>query len=336
MKILLVQTAFLGDIVLSTAIIGAIREQYPDSELWFLTTVQGEQIVRHDPRLSGVITFDKRRTERGVKGMLAKSRELRRHQFDIVYSLHKSFRTALLLYLSGIVKRIGFRVGFGRFLYSEQREFPDYSHSVSRNLSILGISEMDSKKYDLEVFPGREAELSEPVKNLLKERYVLLVPGSAWHTKRWHWENYRETAQELLKLGFRVVLTGAPAEDNLCSKISSGIDVDNLGGNEPLGSMISLVKHAQAVVCNDSMVLHLASALKRPNVAIFCATSPTFGFGPWNNPSAQVVEKKELTCKPCSRHGTRHCPLGTEECMRDLRPEVVLAGLKDVIARGCS
>jgi heptosyltransferase-2 len=83
-------------------------------------------------------------------------------------------------------------------------------------------------------------------------------------------------------------------------------------------------------VCNDSVALHVGSALKVPTVAVFCATSPRFGFGPWRN-RATVVEHSELSCKPCRRHGSPRCPTGTEACMRDVKAERVLAAASGLL-----
>jgi len=75
------------------------------------------------------------------------------------------------------------------------------------------------------------------------------------------------------------------------------------------------MEQSRLVICNDSMALHMASAFKVPNVAVFCATSPEFGFGPWENPKSAVVQDDTLACKPCRRHGSNRCPNGTEACM---------------------
>lgn len=89
---------------------------------------------------------------------------------------------------------------------------------------------------------------------------------------------------------------------------------------------MAVMQKARLVVCNDSMSLHMASALKVPTVAIFCATSPTFGYGPWQN-QAIVVERRDLACKPCRPHGSRRCPNGTEACMRGLAADEVISAV---------
>jgi heptosyltransferase-2 len=114
------------------------------------------------------------------------------------------------------------------------------------------------------------------------------------------------------------------------AKVAGGTEVIDLTGKTDIAETMYIVKNARLIVCNDSMALHMASAFKVPNVAIFCATSPQFGFGPWKN-RAVVVEKKDLTCRPCRRHGGRSCPTGTEACMKDLSPDEVIGAIKSLL-----
>jgi heptosyltransferase-2 len=161
--------------------------------------------------------------------------------------------------------------------------------------------------------------------------YVLLAPGSVWETKRWSWKHYRTVAATLLAKGYRVVLLGAAADRPVGRRVAQGLEVIDLTGQTSVTEAMTVVQHAAGMVCNDSMALHLASAFHTPCVAVFCATSPAFGFGPWRNPNAVVMELDDLPCKPCARHGGRHCPTGTRACMEALRPEPVIAALMSVL-----
>ncbi len=321
MKILLVQVSFLGDVVLSTPVIQALRERYPQAELWMMTTPLASDLVKRDPNITGVLSFDKRKKHSGLRGTIEFIKELRAHKFDKVFSLHRSFRTALVLYLSGIKERIGYRQARGAFLYTTRVERRSDSHDVLRNLSLLdsGYSEQDSPQ--LALYPPSENEVSIHIRKLFEDPLyspVVLVPGSVWATKRWHWQRYHEFARALTEEhGESVCISGAPAEQEVCSLVADGLNVVNLAGKTSLADLLYLFQRAKAVICNDSMALHIASAFKVPTVSIFCATSPSFGFGPWRN-RAEVVEKEDLPCKPCRRHGSNICPTGTESCMRDV------------------
>jgi heptosyltransferase-2 len=328
MKILLSQTSFLGDTILSTPVISAIKKLHPIADLWMLTTPLSSDLVRRDPLLKGVITFDKRRSESGIAGLWRMSRRMKAMDFDRVYSLHRSYRTALLLWLAGIPLRIGCRDAKARILYHrlEARNFEQ--HDVLRNLSILSSeTKIDPRMAQMRLFPPEDHEVDESVRALLPTSgsFAVLVPGSAWRTKMWYWEGFRSVARYLLDRKIGVLLLGAAAENEVCAQVARDLPVVNLTGRATISDAMYIMQKACIVVCNDSMSLHMASALKIPTVAIFCATSPKFGYGPWQN-RAIVVERKDLACKPCRPHGSKRCPNGTEACMRGpLAGEVIAA-----------
>ncbi len=320
MKILLAQTSFLGDVILSTPVISGIKRIYSEAELWMMTTPLSSSLVIHDPLLAGVLIDDKKGKNSGFTGLLKMKRQIKEMAFDRVYSLHRSHRTSLLLWLSRIPLRIGFADAKLSFLYHEIRKRNPKDHDVIRNLSLLsGEAPIMSLNSELRLYPPEYDELGDDTKQMLPSRgaYVVLVPGSVWKTKMWHWEGYRKVAKFMLNKGYDVVLLGTNADRNVNIKVSRGLKLINLTGKTNIADAMYIIKYSKLVVCNDSMALHLASAFKIQNVAIFCATSPEFGFSPWQN-NAIVVEKKGLDCKPCQRHGGKTCPTGTEACMKEL------------------
>ncbi|MBN2707289.1 MAG: glycosyltransferase family 9 protein, partial [Deltaproteobacteria bacterium] len=203
---------------------------------------------------------------------------------------------------------------------------------VLRNLALL---QEDSNSASTPVFSD-ELRLFAPEKNELPEElrtilpppgsYALMAPGSAWETKRWSTDGYRDTARHLIDRGLKVVLMGSREEIEICREVAAGLEVINLAGRGNLDMAMHLTRHARLMVCNDSMALHLASAFKIPTVVIFCATVPEFGFGPWHN-RALIIEKKGLACRPCARHGSRTCPRKTRACMDQLAAAEVLAAV---------
>lgn len=333
MNILLVQTSFLGDTILSTPVITALKLKHPNSKIFMMTTPLAKELVRRDPDLSGVITFDKRGSERGLKGIRRKARELSEMNFSRVYSLHRSARTAVTLALSGIPERVGFREASLSFLFTEKRTRTGRGHEVLRNLSIL---DDDPNSYanscPIRIVPPTFAELSDSAKALSKslDKYAVIFPGSEWKTKMWKSEGYREVLLNLERKGWSTLLLGSPKERAICEAVRGGSKAQNRAGDFSLSESLYFVSRAGLVVCNDSMALHLASAFKVPCVSVFCATSPEFGFGPWQN-RAKVVEKTGLSCKPCRRHGSPSCPNGTERCMRDLSSTEVISAIGEVI-----
>jgi heptosyltransferase-2 len=331
MKILIVQTSFLGDTILSTPVIAGIKQIYPDAELWMMTTPLSTQLVSRDPLLAGVIGYDKRGKDAGMKGLLAMAKRIRIMDFDIVYALHRSYRTSVLLWLAKIPMRIGFRKARLSFLYHDTFDRNPEDHDVIRNLSILkGWGEPSSFSTDMRLYAPSASEVGGHVKTLLPGApYAVLVPGSAWETKQWHAEGFQKTARHLTDKGFRVVLLGGAEDAAVNRRVSDGLDVVDLAGKTSISDAMYIVQRAELMVCNDSMSLHMASAFKIPTVTVFCATSPAFGFGPWKN-NARVVEKK-LDCKPCGRHGGRRCPNGTEACMKEVDFDEVASAVDTVL-----
>lgn len=326
MKILVLQTAFLGDAILSTPVIENLRELYKDAQIYTLTTPLAKKFFEYNPNVYKALTYDKN-NDGSLRSFLKKVKELKSYDFDMVFALQKSYRTSLMLFLTRIKKRVGFKSAKLSFLYTD-KVFRDTSkHDALRNLSILS-KESAAKDYkpklDLKLYlPPNEVIGEEFVRNIKSlGKYILLSPGSVWNTKRWDKDECRGLVKKLLEDGFCVVLSGSKAERELCDYISEGTKALNLAGETSLEQTMYLASNALGVVCNDSMMLHLTSAFKVPCVAIFCATVPSFGFGAWQNDKAIMLEKKNLACRPCSRHGTKVCKLRTNDCQKISYKEV--------------
>ncbi len=334
MKILLVQLSFLGDTILSTPVIAGLRLIYPDSELSVLTTKVAAALFAEDPLVEKVIIYDKKNSDKGIAKLVQKAMEIKDQKFDKVYSLHRSYRTAVLLFLSRIRERVGFRDANFNFLYTDSRQKKMNSHAAVRNLSLLyddfekfNISK-DEFKSDLRLFEPSKENLSQRVKDITRD-FIVMAPGSAWKTKQWHWQGYLKVAQYYMQKHIKIILIGGSDDiaacRQICEKAGNSDPVVDFSGQVSIPETMYIVKNAKLLICNDSMVLHMASAFKTTCVAVFCATSPKFGFGPWLNPDAKVVEDEKLDCKPCRPHGSNHCPEKTRACMQFPAGKVIQA-----------
>lgn len=334
MKILVVQLAYLGDVVLSTPVLAAVKELYPDASLSVLTTPGGAALLQHGQHCDEILIFDKRGEFRGASGLIRMAKEIREREFDTVYSLHGSARTSLLLYLARVPLRIGFDRGWLRWLYTRRVQRSSGGHAVERNLSLLE-AERKQRRIDLpesmRLGAPQLEEVSEQIQRFVAGgSYVVVAPGSAWKTKRWHQDGYRSLVSELLLQGERVVLVGAPEERELGEAVARNLSVCNLIGKTSLPELLLLIERATVLVCNDSSTLHMGSAFQVPTVAIFCATVPEFGFGPWRN-QAVVLGVEDLPCRPCGRHGGQRCPTGTHLCMTGVAAKDVLVAVNSFI-----
>ncbi|HMO02790.1 MAG TPA: lipopolysaccharide heptosyltransferase II [Oligoflexia bacterium] len=333
-RILLLQTSWLGDVVLSTPVISALKKIYPHSFLATLTTPLAKPLVQYNPNVDLALTYDKNGEECSFISLVKKSRELRKLNFNIAFALQRSARSALLVYLSGIKLRVGFADSSLGWLYNRQAKRPVDKHDVLRNLAIIEPISQDEQNAELCLeFPKNFSLSPELLKlleseqiNLKEKKHYTLAPTSAWKTKQWSTDEYRRLAKQLTSRGSKIIVIGALSEYDICQKVTQDLPTLNLAGKTTLLESAYLIKHSKALVSNDSLATHIASAFKTPNVVIFCATSPAFGFGPWRN-HAIIVEKEGLSCKPCSRHGGKYCPTGTESCMKEVYAEQVLAAL---------
>lgn len=320
MKILIVQCSFLGDMILSTPVIRAIRDRHPDALISLMTTPLAAPLMASDPDLSDVIVFDKRGREKGLSGIFKKAKQLKAMQFDRVYSLHRSSRTALVLFLAGIAQRIGFSDASLSFLYSRRvKRLGKGHHAVLRNLSLVNdYSNNQAAAPEMQLFAPDKTCVDSVVLDEIgqPQPFAVFAPGSAWETKKWYGQGFAQLSSLLDAVGIRVVLVGGPDETDTCRQIADKGRATDLSGRLSLPETLFLMTHASLVVANDSMAMHMASATKRPTVAIFCSTIPGFGFGPWNNPLSIIVEPENLGCRPCGDHGHKACPNGTRACMQ--------------------
>ena len=336
MRILIVQTSYLGDTILSTPVIAGIHQLHPSAEIWMMTTPFATGLVARDPLLAGVIPFDKRGQAAGLSGLARMGMALRKMKFERVYAIQRSYRTAFTLMAGNIPHRTGFRNAKLSFIFHSKQTRQPSDHDVLRNLSLLsGEAPLETFNTRLRLFPPSLEDLGPDARQLLAQEnpIALLVPGSAWPTKMWYWKHYRTVASHFIAQGFTVALLGGPGDRRINQQVSGNLTVLDLAGRTSVADAMALVQHARIMICNDSMALHMASAFRIPCVAIFCATSPSFGFGPWQNPQAIVVETKDLPCKPCTRHGGKTCPAGTRACMDLLLPDEIIAAAEQVLKR---
>ncbi len=338
-KILVVQTSFLGDAVLTTPLLSGVRRRFPEAELAVLCTPQAKNLFAGNPDIDEIITDDKKGEGKGWIGIWRRAKDLRSRGFTIALSPHKSLRSALLLYLAGIPFRVGFRQSAGWFLYHRRVDRNPARHDVERNLLLLEAFGVDPAEHGGRLRVEVAADVVEKVSRLFRSlgirRDSLTVgvnPGSVWPTKRWTAEGYAELLVRLReKYRCQILIFGGSEDERIVAKIqelSGNIGV-SLVGKIHLRQLAGALDWCDVFITNDSGPMHIAVARRVPVVAIFCATTPSLGFYPYS--SRAVVIEKALPCRPCSSHGGRRCPLGTEDCMRLIKAEDVLRGVERLL-----
>ncbi len=329
MTSLVIQTAFLGDVVLTTPLLEALALRHGPVDV--VTTPAAAPLVETHPAVRRVIPYDKHGRDRGLPRMFALARALRAEHYDAAYLPHRSFRTAMLAWLARIPRRVGFHDGWP-WLYTEVKRRAAAGHEIDRLLALADVApkrETPSVRLTVADHAAVEALLRE---HGIRPPFVALAPGSIWGSKRWPY--YRELAVRLADRT-AVVIVGGPEDTGLGEEIVRAVEggaawsrAINACGKLPLRQSAEMIRRAAMLVTNDSAPLHLAAAVGTPTVAIFGPTVPAFGFGP-RGPRDQALGIDGLPCRPCSRHGPPSCPLGHHLCMKSLTVDDVLTAIEE-------
>jgi len=343
-RLLVVQTAFLGDAVLTTPLLRELRRSDPRGRLAVVARPEAIEALRGLSWVDEWIPYDKRGADRGVRAFLGLARSLRAGRFDVGIAAQRSARTALLLLLAGIRRRVGFEQAPGRWAYTDRARWLEGEHAVRRYLelarSVGGEPERADPRPELVVLESARRAASELLASCgVSEGEPLLVvaPGSHWATKQWTPDGFAEVVRQASARGLRPVLVGTGREEALSREIldrGGGTGV-SLAGRTSIPELVALMARAAAVVANDSGPAHIASAVGTPVVVVFGPTVPAFGFVPWGE-ATRVVERTGLSCRPCSRHGPRVCPLGHHRCMKEIPASQVLDALDALRASGAT
>ncbi len=345
-RVLLAQTSFLGDVVLSTALARTIAGAWPESELWWLVRPEAVSLLTPTFGHDRVIAFDKRGVHRGLGGLLATSHALAKHGFDVAIGVQRSLRTSVLLARARIPMRIGYAGSPGAWLY-HRRVAKDGAHARDRLIGLvagLGIqvpTELPMPHLGVAPESARRIEERLESEGVPPDQGLLLVaPGSAWATKQWPAAAFGQAAARLRTLGNdRVVVVGTRSDRPLAREIArlvaeGGGDTIDATGGTTIADAVAWIARARLVLANDSAPAHIAAALGRPVVTMFGPTVPAQGFAPLGD-RVQIVER-ELACRPCSRHGGNDCPIGTHECLADLSPDEVVSAGEALLERAVS
>ena len=334
---LVVQTSFLGDVVLTTAL---LRELAGRGPVDVVVRPDAAAVLAGHPDVRRVVVYDKRGRDRGVGGVWRLARALRAAgPYAAAYLAQGSPRSAALALAAGCRVRVGFDTSRNaRPLYTRVVRFRRDRHHAERLWALAcPDAEPSAEAARPRLYPG-EAERAA-VDALLGDLaagaggFVAVAPGSVWATKRWPF--YPALGAELAG-GWPVVVTGGPGDRALADEIVAacppGRALDATGRLSLLASA-ELIRRARLLVTNDSAPLHLASAVGTPTLAVFGPTVPAFGFGPLA-PGSETSGVRDLACRPCDPHGPPACPLGHWRCMREQAPGAVAARARAMLTGG--
>lgn len=337
MNVLVIQTAFLGDVVMTTPLLRELKRAAPGGRVTVVATPMGAAALQGSAFVDSVIPFDKKGADRGPLASLRLTRRLRRERFDVAVAAQRSFRTGVLLRGSGAPTRIGFEGAPGAWAYTHRVPWDATVHAVRRYLALAGpagASPDADPRPEMTLLPearGRATTLLRDVGVADDVQILAVAPGSQWGTKRWNPDGFAAVIRSASAKGLVSVLLGGEAERELCESIAglSGRQPVVLAGRTSIAELAALLARSRLLLTGDSGPAHVASAVGTPVVAIFGPTVPGMGYTPYGE-ATRIVEHPGLPCRPCSAHGPQTCPLGHHKCMLEIAPDRVAAVVAEV------
>ena len=299
MKILIIHTAFIGDIVLSTPLIQKLKDLYPKSEIDYLTLPTNQSVLYNNPNLNEIILYDKKGKDKGIKGFLKILKILKQKKYDYAVIPHRFIKSILLAKLAKIPDIVGFDVATGSSLLDKKVHYDMKKHEVERLLNLVGY---EGKKIPVRIYPAKEnfVKIEKMLKNSgytgkKEQKLILVAPGSQRPEKMWPIEKYREIIERLKKnKNYFIGITGSKAEKELPLNFENDKNVIDFRGEINLVEFGALISRADVVVGNDSSPIHIASGFEKPFViGIFGPGKRSLGFFPWKEKS-NVIEDNEF------------------------------------------
>jgi len=329
-KFLVIQTAFIGDVVLATGILEKLHQFYPDAEIDLLVRKGNEGLFANHPFLHKLLIWDKKKNK--YKNLFEILKEIRQRNYEYVINVQRFAATGFLTVFSGAHTTIGFDKNPWSFLFTKRIKHrismgEKIVHEIERNNDLIAHI-TDGKPERPKLYPPQDEY--EKVKPYQQQPYICIAPASVWFTKQYPKEKWTEFIDALPK-ELQVYLIGAKDDIALCDEIknaSQHILIKNLSGQLNFLQSAALMQNALMNYVNDSAPLHFASAVNAPVTAVYCSTVPAFGFGPLSDKSFVVETLMPLSCKPCGLHGYEACPLGHFKCAYTIEEKQLIETLE--------
>ncbi len=322
-KFLIIQTAFIGDVILATPLIEKLQTFYPDSQIDFLLRKGNENLLKNHPYVSNILIWDKKKDKK--KNLFRIIKLIRSKEYDYVINLQRFASTGIITAFSGGKIKVGFNKNPLSFSYTRKikHEIGKGEHEVERNIKL--ISEItDESIFKPKLYPSEEDY--QIVSEYKMSPYMCIAPTSVWFTKQFPENKWVELIDKI-DSKYTIYLIGGPDDRSACESIISkckNSKVSNLCGDLSFLQTSALIANATMNFVNDSAPMHMASAMNAPTTAIYCSTVPEFGFGPLSENSKIIETKEKLDCRPCGLHGFKKCPKDHFNCAETIDTDVML------------
>ena len=313
-KFLVMQTAFIGDVILATPVIEKLKHFYPDAQIDILVRKGNQGILTNNPHVGKVIIFNKE--EGKYKNMMRLVKQFRAEKYDAIINIQRYLTTGIITAFSKAKQSVGFDKNPMSFAFTHKIRHVmeakgSTDHEVKRNLSL--IEHLSDNSFEMPKMYPSERDF-EKVKQ--DKVYYCIAPSSVWFTKQYPTEKWIELMNKLPE-DARILVLGGPGDIAECQGIidqSTHPDSVNAAGRLSFTESAALMKNACMNFVNDSAPLHLCSAVNAPVRALFCSTVPAYGYTPLSDNSKVLETNEPLDCRPCGLHGKKACPKGHFKC----------------------
>jgi len=315
-RVLIIQTAFIGDVILSTCLIAFFKNVFPNVSIDFVLRKSNASILEDSPDIRKLIMWDKDSGK--IRNLRKVIKEIRATKYDVVVNAHRFASSGLMALFSKADQKIGYDKNPLSVFYDVKitHDIGRGTHEVDRLMSL--VKHIDDKRFLPQLhLPDSAVKATASYKS---EPYIVLAPTSVWFTKQFPAERWVEFIDVTAFEG-KIYLVGAPADreqSELIRKSATRVNVINLCGELKLLESASLMRDAVMNYTNDSGPMHLCTALDAPVKAIYCSTVPDFGFGPLSSDSEIIETSEVLACRPCGLHGHKACPEGHFKCAKTI------------------
>ncbi|MGD9487504.1 MAG: glycosyltransferase family 9 protein [Calditrichaceae bacterium] len=333
-KILIIRLSSIGDVLLTTPFIRQARIKFPTAQIDFVVKKEFADLIKHNPHINHVHIFDKHNKNKGLKHLL---QQIKAVNYNYIFDLHNNFRSKYLLKAGSNAAQSHIKkdkLKRALLVYAKINLYSEIKPIPLRYLDVGKLAGIENDFQGLEIFWKNAVE--EKIDRILKERgvksdYIVFAPGAGFFTKQWPIEYFKDLTRLFLeKREENIIILGGKNEIGKFDSLEISGKVINLTGKLSLLESAAVLSRARAVVSNDSGLMHMASAVKTPVVAIFGSTVKELGFFPYRSNSI-IIENRDLKCRPCSHIGRKKCPRGHFKCMLEIEPDLVFKNAEAIL-----
>lgn len=333
-KILVIQTAFLGDAILTLPMIRKLKEFFPESVIDVIAIPDTKEVFENSPFVHNVFAYDKKGTQKTIRQLFEFAYLLKKNKYTKLFSPHRSLRTSFLVLLLSVKESAGFDISSLSYVYKKRIKYNKHHHEVARNLELIGADiNGDNWKIlpEISISDTIEAKVSSLMAEIGKP-FISIAPGSVWETKKYPLEYFAKLTKYFVNKNYKVVYIGGEKDFSLCEQLHQQEPQNsfNLAGRLSITETIALLNHSSLLLSNDSAPTHMGMAADIPVITFFCSTIPEFGFYPYNNKS-YYISVDGLDCKPCGIHGRNSCPIKTFDCGLKLAPGLAIDKIEQIL-----